>query len=445
VKGTAAVLAALAVLGVLYRDFLADDAYITLAFARHLVQDGAPSLGGEAVYGFSSPLWFALSAVLFAVFGTEGAPVALKLASAAGTGVCAALVFALARRLTDERRLHALAVVLLLADAWIGRWAWSGMEASWAAAAAVFGLLLREQRKGLEGALLLAFVGVQIRPELGLLALLLVVDAALRRERPAQGGVRLPVVAGLGMALVLGWLVLAQHWFGGVEPRSVVIKAGAWGRGDAAVRALQVICGGQAVALGLLALGGRAALRRAALPLAWLVVLTAFYVVQGYEPLSRYLVVGLACLPAHAASGTAARYVPGGAVAAVAVGLAITLGLLVPASTGDRVRFYRDVVEEIEPDASLATWEIGALGYYGDLALVDLGGLTLNRALLPLVDRPRRLLRETRPRYSLLRYDIDGLRWNQVLSREVRSTRAAARGQPERAVLWELDWADVPP
>jgi len=447
-KGTAAaaVVVVVAVLGVLYVDFLADDAYITLAFARSLVQTGTPSLGGEAVHAISSPLWFGLSTVLVAVFGTDLAPLALKAASALGTVASAFLLLALVRRLHDDARLHGLALALLLADAWIGRWSWSGMEASWAVAAVLLGLLLRERGRAVEAAILLATVGVQLRPELGLLAMLLIGEATFRPPEPSVAlARRLTFTSAVGVLLLIGWGVLAMHWFGRIDPRTVEAKAGALAPLQSAMQAARVVGAGQGVSLLLLATGGVVAIRRAALPLAWLLALVGFYVVRGYEPLSRYLILGTAALPAYAAAGIDRRWArPAGALAVV-IGAVVTLWIAVPASTGDVVRFYRDVVEEIEPGEALATWEIGALGYYGDLRVVDLAGLVLDESLAPWNDRPRRLLRETRPRYCLTRYDIDGLGWTEVLVRDVRGTLAGDRGATSRMVLWELDWTGVPP
>ena len=366
----AGIIVVVAVLGVLFRDFLADDAFITLAFARSLVETGAPSLGGHNVNALSSPLWFGVSTLLVAGFGPDLAPLALKFASAAGTVAAGVLTFALARRLTDDARLQGLAVVLLLADAWMGRWSWSGMEASWAAAAVVLGLLLREQGKGLEGAILLVVVGVQLRPELGLFGVLLGVEACWRMSSapPTDGRLRrirqAAAPMAVGVVLVIGWGFAALHWFGQVEPQSAAIKAGVLSPPAAAVQALKVIAVGQGVALALLLVRGAETMRRAWVALAWLGLLTAFYVVQGYEPLSRYLLLGLVGVPAYAAAGVDRRWALPAMAGAVILGGAVTMTVTVPTSSGDMVRFYRDVGDEVEPGSRLATWEIGALGYY---------------------------------------------------------------------------------
>ena len=447
-----AIVAVVALLGVLYRDFLADDAFITLAFARTLVETGSPSLGGQSLHAISSPLWFGLSTMLIAVFGTELAPALLKLASAGGTVAAGLLLLLLARRFTSDARLQALAVVLLLADAWLGRWSWSGMEASWAVAAALGGLLFREQRRGLEAAILLGTVGVQLRPELGGLGVLLMAEAVWVDARspaaalPSGQFVR-RIVQGLAVAVVLyiGWGVAALHWFGTVEPQSASAKAGVLTPLASAIQAAKVIGVGQGLALLLIVAGGKAGLQRAAVPLLWLGVLVGFYAARGYEPLSRYLLLGTVALPAYAVAGLDRRWALPAGAAAIAVGGLVTLRLALPTSSGDMVRFYEDVVDEVPSGSRLATWEIGALGYYGDLELVDFAGLILPSALAEVADRPRALLRRTRPRYTLTRYEIDGLRYREVLAREVRSTRASHGSVTARATLWELDWAGVPP
>ncbi len=454
-----AVVAVVGLLGVLYRDFLADDAYITLAYARNLVEHGAPTLGGSDVHALSSPLWFGLSTVLVSVFGTAAAPVLLKLASALAAVAAGWLGLALVRRLTDDRSLHVAAVVLLLADCWFGRWAWSGMEAPAAAALALGGWVLREDGRAAEAAALLATVGVLVRPELGLCAVVLGIDAILgtrpQSQRRPDGRIlhvaaapgtwrRAAIVAAVGALLVVGWAVLAHGWFGTVLPRAGEVKAGAMSVPAAAVHAAGVLVAGPALALVLVALAGPAVWRKHEMVLIWAAGLTGFYVLQGYAPLSRYLLLGAVCLPAYAVVCTPRAARTAAICAAIVWGVG-TWEVALPSSSGDLVRFYEDVAGELDSDDVLATSEIGALGYHGDVRLLDLGGLVLDDGHLPWFGRPRRLLREARPTHSLHRVDIDGLRYTEVLTRDVRSSRASSGEGVTTVTLWALDWAMVAP
>jgi len=429
--------AALAALAFLYAPFLADDGYITLAFARAFVEDGVPSIGGNAVHALSSPLWFEVAVLAVALCGAA-APTAMKLASLASAALAVGLVGRLAVQRGAAPGGVTLAVVLLVVDPWFGRWAFAGMEAPAALAVVAGALLLHEQGRSAWGALLAGSVGVLLRPELALLAVLLA-GVAVRRKEPVQAG-RLALAGALAAAPLVVWAVYADGWFGQVLPRTAEVKAGVLGVGSASVRGALVVLTAQAVAL-----GGLAWKRTGALPVAWLGLLLAFYVVRGHEPQSRYLLVALGVLPAYAAGAAPKEAIRWLALAAVALGVAVTVVRAAPASTGDSVAFYREVATWLDehgaPDDSLATIEIGALGWHADRGLVDLGGLALPPDLAELWPSPRRILRVTRPRYSLQRYDIDGVGWTEVYGRDVTPQVARFGAEQQRWVLWELDWS----
>lgn len=219
---SAALLAAVTGLALLpeYREFLHDDAYITLRYAsRWIGGRGLTWNDGEFVEGFTHPLW------LFQVAGLGAAGFDL-LEAARGLGVASLLTLLVIWRPAGASwvtaPLVATAPSLLL-------WAWGGLETVafclWLvlAAAATERLHRRPDAGGrstfLAGAAFAA--AALLRPEglvLGLLAtLFLAFDARMRAARNVAIGLLVPCAAYLGFRLA---------WFGELLPNSAEAKLG---------------------------------------------------------------------------------------------------------------------------------------------------------------------------------------------------------------------------
>ena len=456
----ALLLGSFAALAWAYAPFESDDSYITLALARGLVEAGVPTLGGDTpVAAISSPLWFLLAVLAQALDDPWRAAHALRAASAGFSLLSVVLAWRLLQRLEAPRSSALIVTLLLAVDPWFGRWIVGGLEAP-AALCVVFGsLCLRWSPRPvsrLAAPLLAGSVGVLVRPELGLLAILLALDL-LRREPRLPSSVGVVRCAGLLLAAalpVLAWSALSWSWFELLLPSSARVKAGALDPATAGLRALSILATGQGVALLGLLLSPRTGPedrpRPLPLLLLWPGVLVAFYALQGYEPLSRYLLPGSACLAVAAAlklPAAGGRICRGVLVLAIAAGVAVTGLRSLPASSGDSCHFYRECLEWIEENGqqgeAVATWEIGTLAWFGKQPLVDLGGLALPPQLLSLQPSPRRLLRATRPRYSLLHYSMEGVRFEAVYSRPVRRSRASRGTAEDDLTLYRLDW-DAP-
>lgn len=474
-------LLAIIVLSIVYGRFLSDDANILLAFADSLVRDGQPALNpGQPVHAISTPLWFGLAwAIRLVQDDPASALIGLRIASTLCALACVVLLVALVRRHGGTPGIELLAVILLVSDPWFGRWATAGMEAPAAAAVVLGGLLLRSSERDLSrvaAPLLVLSAGVLLRPELGILGLLLLAELVLVRRHvlarlsPARTG----VLSLLATAPLAGWLTLSRAWFGTVVPQTALVKADAMSSAEAAWRAAQVVVAGQAVALGLLAIGfvlarrgvtgveagegdaGRqaggtdegATGRRPtiALLLCWPALLVLFYLLRGHEPLSRYLLPGTVCLPAAAALAIGKldrRLLVGAAAAALLLGGAISATRVVPASSGDTVRFYAEVADWMADNAvptdAIASWEIGTLALHGENEVIDLVGLVLPPELLDLRGTPE-LLEQTRPRFSLARLDVDGASWTPRLRQTLNRSDVAGGRAPVELILWELTW-----
>jgi arabinofuranosyltransferase len=454
----------------LYRHFQADDAWIVLTVARNLLAgDGAGINPGEAVHVVSSPAWFGLG-LLAQLLDHPDRPLAalavLRTASLLASVAAITLTFALAKRHLPLRIAH-WAPLLLCFDPWFGRWVVGGLEGPLALSVALAALWLRGDSRPVARLLAPALVlgpGLLVRPELALLGVILAIDLAWREPGVLRAVPRNRLVAWAGLLAlpVAAWAAFAVIVWGEPLPQTGLVKRHALTVPAATLRALEVVVTSQFVALAALihgALSDRGRPRPTEPPppptgvvLAWLVALVLFYVLQGYAPLSRYLLPATGCLPIVGLAA-AARWFAGPmsdrwlqvvTIPATVIWSVLTLVVLAPASRGETVEAYREIAawmaDHTDEEARLATWEIGALAWFGERDLVDLGGLALPEELLELKDRPRALLRATRPEYSLLRYEIEGVSWEPVLTFDVHSSAAADPDPDQELVLWRLTW-----
>jgi arabinofuranosyltransferase len=403
------------------RHYVTDDTFIHLQYARRLAQGhGLVFNVGERVYGCTSPLWAALLAAGMAL-GIPG----LALARALGLAAALAsvfLFFRLARSTLVSPAVRALATVTWAGHAWMLRWAVSGMETPLAAALALAGFVTFASARGRERTALtgtLWTLAALTRPEavflLALWGALLIADA---RGRPARW------IAGLLPPLLIygGWLLFARLYYGTPWPQTLAAKT-AGGTGLAYQlenlwRQVKIVGATDAVlvavlAAALLATRGRAAAGEkgplALLPWAWLAGVPVLYAVRGVPVVSRYLVPllpVLAWLAWHAAERWWRGDAPDAARERRAVGFAMALAGAALAQNfavyaaevvphvrsfsagleGSLVRWGRWFGENAPRDAAIAAPDIGALGYYSGLRVVDLAGL-VTPAMIPLLER----------------------------------------------------------
>src|SRR5439155_2445180 len=241
------------------------------------------------------------------------------LASGACAWAAACLFVVLVFRLVSRPIVRGLAIALFLSDTWLWRWAFSGMETGLAMLVTIASLLLytsRDSRSRFWSPVLLLSAGVLTRPEIGLLALLVMADY-LRSVFSGRDRVAVPtVILSFVVAAVplLLWQGFAHRTMGSVIPQTALVKSGVVSSSEAFRYAVQVLVSSQAVALALSAIGGIAwvwtrvtgrhvetdpSARRPSplLPYGlWIVVLPAFYVSGGYVPLARYLLIAMPCL-----------------------------------------------------------------------------------------------------------------------------------------------------
>ena len=405
------------------RGYLTDDTFIHLQYARHLAAGAGPVFNvGERVYGCTSPLWIAL--IAFGIkLGADGLTVA-KVLGGAATLASVVLFFQLVRRTLHSPWLRAGATVAWAANAWMIRWSLSGMETPLAVALTLAGFVSLVgsepwgERRARTGALWA--LAALTRPEamllVGMWALAVLLDP-VQRARPSR-----LLAAWLPPALIVGaWLLFARAYYGAFWPQTLSAKAA--GSGGLAgvfdnVRRMAAIVGlSDGVPVVLLAVALVAGLRQGAraprralelLPWGWVLGVPALYLARGVPVLSRYLVPVLPVLAwlawraaERAWNAGRAEVIAGPRAARLAALIAILVlagnavvyrTLVVPQVTS----FTRGMEQSLIPlgrwlgvhapaDALVATPDIGAIGYFSERRVLDLGGLVTPR-MVPLLE-----------------------------------------------------------
>lgn len=409
------------------RHYLTDDTFIHLQYARNLATGhGLVFNPGERVYGCTSPLWVALIADGMTL-GFDGLRVARVLGFLA-TLWSVALFLQLMRRNLQTPALCAAATVAWAGHAWMLRWSLSGMETPLAVALVLAGFVAftegktwgaRPVRTGSLWAL-----AALTRPEaallLGLWGIFLLVDT------DSRAGLRRLVFGSLPPLAIYGaWLLFARFYFGSALPQTLMAKASGAAGFDVQFenlwRQIRIVgaTDGLIALLLVLALmvGGwnvwtrRSLPQRAQrmLPWVWVILVPALYVVRGVPVLSRYLLPLLPVLSWLAwragecwSLGTEAT--PRAVRRTVVLGTALAALVLVQnlAVYGSTVlpqvrsfsaglqssliplgRWLRDNTPERN---SIATPDIGAIGYFSHRRVVDLAGL-VTPAMVPFLDR----------------------------------------------------------
>lgn len=408
--------------------FPLDDAWIHQDFARTLAQHGvfayAPDRSGA---GSTSPLWVLLLTPIYVLPG--GAPLWAVIAWADALGVLALWGLAWATSALVEhwladvgehvRALGALAAGLAVLVEWHLTWAaLSGMETIYFVLLSILLLLglSRAWRPSWLG--LLAALLTSTRPEGVVLALLVAAALALRSDvlppKP-QRWRAIPIYLGVYALGLVPLLALNEIAAGNLLPSTFYAKGAYYTLGTSELTRLVSYGLGVLGFLGsspLVALGlpgtvyalwlARRDWRRGTqwLALAWAVALIGVYAIHlpvVYQN-GRYLMPVLPVLLALGVAGSL-RFVGAGnyrLLPGALLVLALAMALLSIARGAGiyaaNVRYINDYQVETAlwlrantvPAALVATHDIGAIGYFSDRQVVDLGGLT-QPELVPLL------------------------------------------------------------
>lgn len=399
-------------LGVLYLPFTSDDAFIALRYARNLSRGLGPCFNpGEMSYGFTSPLWiFLLSLFPKLGIGLLGASKGFSFLSGAMSII---LFLIIANRNVKRFSWLTLGLLAWAVDPWLVRWAPSGMESSLAAALVLLSLLLLENGKDrwdksvLAGlALGLAFLA---RPECALLFLAgLFVLVINKQWKPCAG-----LLAGF-IIIALPWLVYAQLVFHRMLPNTFSAKAGppAWQDSlRSLIRTVRIMGPSYLLEIIGLVLAGfylarkkelLPALSRNLLVIIWFLGLPVLYIIAGVTVQSRYLLMVIPLVILLGIKGWerilstlkgCVKPLAWGIVSVLilATNLGITFGWNYPTTMKFSQGVARclvllgDYLRENTPAGSrVALADIGAVSYYSERGVVDLGGL-IHPDLLPLI------------------------------------------------------------
>ena len=403
-------------------EYLTDDTFIFLRYARHFAQGlGLAFNPGEPTYGFTSVLWVWLLAPAFKL-GIS--PIGWAKALALGLALAAILGFGAWARRRLSPIVAAAAMVAFAANGWLVRWTAAAMETALVLALITWGLwrtaVEAEEPERRPLAALIFAVGVLARPEVALLLVLtLATDLVRGRLTRAVAGA---VVAGI----VIGpWLGYAHATFGHVLPDTAAAKGRLAlsgldldplldiGKGLAATSVAELLWLLVGVGAGWRLLRAsvpspledpetRSTVLAHAVPLLWLLGLPLAYVLAGFDVLSRYVllltpvVVLYGFLTFDRLAGRSAR---GQRRALKLAGFVLAQNILLLARVvyPHTHAFSRGVedclgglgrycAEHTPPGSQVAIADIGAFGYYADRPVLDLAGL-VSPAMIPIVNQ----------------------------------------------------------
>ena len=400
-----------------------DDAWIHLEFARSLARGQGFAFSGRVVSGDTAPLWVLLLVGVHAFLVNWMAAGKTLTVVGALFGFSGVYAFAvrLARGIPEalETALFPMAMVLLVAASpFTCYWLFSGMEPIAGAGLACWAVLLatcdRPTRSGFLLGCLLAGFAPLIRPELTFLTVLLVLPL-IGQWRNLQGARKLGALASGALLLcgpVFCWAAYSLHAFGHVMPNTNAAKRAGPGQpviahlvstyalgfplllAAAAAGVIYVILYRTAARRSLAAAvrqvwqpGSTASGLPAAawLMLLWGAVVSVFYVVNHTYVQTRYTLLiapGLLAVVMGAAlmwSRSAGRVVYLLAlVEALAVSLLIARSLMRnkvydDAATARLAAYMR---EHLPPEAPVAVYSIGEVGFLSSHPIVDTGGIT---------------------------------------------------------------------
>jgi uncharacterized membrane protein YozB (DUF420 family) len=308
-----------------FLEYLTDDSFIHMVFAKHLVQGKGYSFNaGEPTYGATSPLWVFLLALagkllpigIKAPSDPWSMPALAWVAKAYGLFfhlATIAILVLLGKRLGWGDKTSLGVGVLMAVQAWAARWSISGMETPLATALvalSLYGLagVLIHGRPGWKTGLCLGLAALA-RPECMMLAGIAILAVWMGAERRSRRA--LEILAGSAI-VILPWLITAWNWFHTMLPNTAAAKAGAWVKPGLFVAtlhaALQIELSADALPLALFVLVLAFGSRATALPgtkgrrLFWFVcavwpsLLVLSFALGGVQVVSRYLLTATPCV-----------------------------------------------------------------------------------------------------------------------------------------------------
>ncbi len=391
---------------------LCDGAYVWLHIAHHVSKGAGLAFNvGDHVYAVTNPLWVTLLADGMWL-GLDG-PMVARVLGGAATLLTVPLFLQLLRRTVRTPELRALGTLAWAANAWMARWALSGLEAPLAVALVLGGFVALTEGPGwgdrpIRTGALWALAAIT-RPGavllLALWATVLLIDA---QSRP---GLRRLVFGLLPVAAIYGsWLLFARLSFGTFWP-SVLATApplnpsyAEWWRRMtvdfgriAATEGALVVAGVMALVLGKLPSRKRDRSALRSLPLLWVILLPALFAARGLQVEARHLLIVIPVAQwlvwwaidrtwsgeRNESRAWVRATLIGSIVAVLVIGqnLRAYQSEVLPDSARQQQTMKRTLIRwgrwlgANDPGALVATDTPGALAYFGNARILDLNGL----------------------------------------------------------------------
>ena len=390
---------------ILLSDYIVDDAFIHLTFARNFASgNGFAFNPGEPTYGITAPLWTLLLAG-FSLLGITG-PVFVKFLSIVFGILSLPLVWQLSRTLGLNNR-NAIAVTIIwMFNVWHIRWAASGMETTMAVALLL--LSIKAQLKKQSISYIWLALGTLSRPEILLFLPLFVIDDLTRKSV-----INIIRKTGLFLLIMLPWQIFVKINFGTLIPNTALVK------GDltipafndmlsSAVRTVKIILASNGIEIILILISiivitrirfkNLPGKREIIILVCWIVLPMLFYISKGVFVTSRYLLI---CIPPltllafmflNSVLSFAGVLKRNSIITIVTllmilqqVGLTAAVTLPHAASFRPTITALKDIavyLQENAPDGSVvAIGDVGVMGYYSNCYVLDLEGLVSHQVL----------------------------------------------------------------
>ncbi len=394
-----------------------DDTYIYLKFAKNLISGNGMSFNpGQVSYGFTSPLWL----FIISLGGAVGADLFIAAKGIDLVIACLALLafYLVANEVVRDAAVAICATVAFSANAWMVRWAGSGMETSLSVALVLLTFLYCLRNEYFASVVMAGLLSLA-RPEGALIVPLILADLFLNSEnkrRATKMGAALLIIFAMIQA---PWLLYAFRTFNSILPNTALAKMGFQWNADSflatSVRIAKTVAATDGIPLLTIIAAGYFRLRKpirsdditederaerfyiirqSLIGLAWTVVIPLFYLLTDTNVVSRYFLIFTPLLTVYAFFFLH-RLIMNSGLRRHVYGFAALLAALILAQNQffyeeyvhPGIELFEDGMESClipigkwfkdntPPGTTIIVPDIGAVGYFSDRILCDAGGI----------------------------------------------------------------------